>query len=154
MHTPQNLRFLRNGLDLTITELSEIVGIDPISLYLYEKDDYTFPVKEVDQQHDLVAISNFFMVFLDDIALSDLQREPAFDKNNFELLKACLKNNQPPLLERRKFNNKLLAYEREPPECENELAASKQLIRLMHTKYRIGEKCRYLSEKRRSGPFI
>ena len=83
----QNLKFLRSGVEMDIPTLAAILNIDPIDLFLFEKDgfDVTQSIKE--NPDDLVAICEYFTIYLDDLIFSDLTDVNIFSRDKFLQLK-------------------------------------------------------------------
>jgi transcriptional regulator with XRE-family HTH domain len=84
--TSSNIRFLRQGVGLSISGLASLIEIDPISLYQYEKADYQIDKFQEDRD-DLIAIANYFAVKLDDLIYTDIEEVKVVEDEWFLQLK-------------------------------------------------------------------
>lgn len=82
-----NLIYLRRSLELTILELADITGVDPIDLYEYEKGGYL--VGDIVKQNDnLKLLANYYTIRLADLVFSDIEKNQSFTE---ELRNSLLK---------------------------------------------------------------
>lgn len=84
-YTAKNIRFLRNGIGLSIENLCDILEIDPIDMYLFERDGFSFD--SVIHLRQLIALCDYFTIPLEDIIYADIEVAGSIADNLFESLK-------------------------------------------------------------------
>lgn len=105
MFLTKNLKFLREGIGLSINELCEKVGIDPLDYYQLENVgiDYRQQGQLYDYMQPLVELCNYFTVTLDAMMLEDVSISEYFDPDTFDLLKREHLHGSP--MDRKQFFN-------------------------------------------------
>jgi len=146
---PANLKFLREGVGLTIQELSDIVNVDPIDIYRYETEQTSYVQTSLEKMDDLVKVCHYFLVYLEDMILTDLQIE-VFDKKMFYALKDELLREAE--IDRRTYSKRLLeAFKEDNSETEEteeeRIRVAKTLLMQIQKTYRITQQYYHLRAK-------
>jgi len=103
-YTASNIKFLRQGLDITVEHLAELVNIHPSDLLevesigwrsTYTWSDYTDSASSPNIEgacylYELIKISTFFTIYVEDLVYSDLQNLANFNINILASIKSEL----------------------------------------------------------------
>jgi hypothetical protein len=142
--TPQNIKYLRTSVGLTIKGLGAVVELDPVDIYLFEKDEYRL---RSEHTVSVTKIANYFAVYLDELVYSNIQSN-GIANEKLELLKLELAGEKE--FDRRSFSNSLLyminkksMYYMEP----GVLSPDRLILRLMQMNLRMEQKYNYLLAK-------